>query len=132
MLELNTTDLASRKKVKIDGHIYTVRPSGAGDDMKLNMVLAQLKKLAEKADKNKNETAKDITTIAELQKQAIKVVSDRYDDGGDGSKAFDLITRLSPTDRYALEAQIFDLVPLEEISSLDTLAEIEKAKPEAK
>lgn len=132
MLELQTQSLESRKQVKIDGHVYTVRPAGAGDDMKLNLVLAKIKRLAEKANKTKKESAKDIEEVAQLQKEAIQVVSSRYDDGADGSIALELISKLSPADRYSIEAKIFDLVPLEAIASLDTLAKVEEKVAEKK
>lgn len=128
MLELHTKDLDSRKQAKIDGHVYTIRPAGAGDDMKLNVVLAKIKANAEKVTRKKVETAKDIAEVAELQAEAIRVVSARYDDGGDGSKAFELISTLSPVDRYKIEEQVFDLVPLESIASLKTLEKVEETK----
>ena len=124
-MELNTRDLSARKSVKIDGHDYVVRREGAGDDMRLNTVLAQMRKLVDSVSK-KEESYKDLLSLAELQADGIRVVSRRYDDGGDGTKAFELISNLSGDERVEIERQIFG-EPLGE-----ALAILDKIDDEAK
>lgn len=132
LLEFNTKNLETRKRVKIDGHEYSVRPAGAGDDMKMNIVLAKLKKLDEEIVATKRDTtAKDYEAIALIQKEGIKIVSDRYDDGGNGTKSFKLISSLAGIERIELEKHIFGLVALDSIASLEGLDEVEAKAQEA-
>lgn len=133
MLEFNTKDFSTRKAVKIDGHVYHVRPSGAGDQLKLDRVSQKLMDLAEqiKRRKDKTETAKDLEQIVKIQEEGIRIVSDRYDDGEDGKKAFDLILSMSTEERINLERAIFGQVSPEEIATLEGLGKVEAATGEA-
>lgn len=128
MIELNTNDLGTRPEVTIDGTIYVVRQEGAGDSMKINEILRDTKRVQEEFKKSKSneETSKDYDNLIELQSRAIKIVAARYDDKGDGSKSFDLISRLSHKERALLEEKIFG----NSGDSLVALADVEKTVKE--
>lgn len=125
MLELNTNDLGTRPSVMIDGHPYTVRQEGAGDSLKINELLRDTKKVQEEftKSKSKEETSKDLENLVDLQSRMIKIIAARYDDGGDGSKSYDLISKLSNQERMLLERKIFgqngeSLVALDEVEQV--------------
>lgn len=133
MLEFNTKDLSTRVEAKIDGHVYRVRPSGAGDQLKMDRVAAKLTALSEAIArrKNKAETAKDLEAIVALQEEGIRIVSDRYDDGVGGKKSFNLILNMSAEERIKMERAIFGEVAPEDIATLEDLGKVEATAKKA-
>lgn len=126
MLEFNTKDFSTRKTVKIDGHVYHVRPSGAGDQLKLDRVLSKLTALQESVRKSKrSEGAAELQQIVKLQEEGIRIVSDRYDDGEGGKKSFELILNMSVDERINLERAIFGQVSQEDIATIEGLEKVE-------
>lgn len=105
MIEIATKKLTTRKKVLIDGHEYTVRKLGAGDELAISQILRQLEKLQEKARKGAL-TSKDEDLFTELQEKSLKIYADTFDDGGDGSKSLELISGLS----YDERTEVYDLI----------------------
>lgn len=118
MIEINTNKLATRKFVKIDGHDYTVRKLGAGDELAISQIIRTLNRLQDKA-KDGTFTAKDEAKFTELQERSLKIYAATFDDGGDGSKSLELISRLS----YDERTEVYDL-----IFNADKLKEAEEQK----
>jgi hypothetical protein len=108
MIEISTSKLTSRKHVLIDGHAYTVRKLGAGDELAISQILRQLEKLQEKAKSGKTLTPKDDDLFQELQERSLAIYASTFDDGGDGSKSRKLIESLSYDERAELQDLIFN------------------------
>lgn len=105
MLEISTSALKTRKKVQIDGHGYTVRRLGAGEQLTLNQMLREAKKL-EAGLKDSPDDALE-AKAEELSQKMIDVFAGLFDDGGDGSKSKALIASLNEFEIQELFIQIF-------------------------
>jgi len=116
MLELNTSDFGLQVEVKIDGHPYRVRRLGAGEELKLGSLLRKMRKLLremakpEVSDQRTDQIEKEVD---DLEQESIRVIALTFNDGGDGSKSLDLISRLSHEDRTTMIRKIFAGVPSE-------------------
>ncbi|UNQ40949.1 hypothetical protein MPC38_06775 [Prescottella equi] len=113
MIEIATSKLSSRKKVLIDGHDYTVRKLSAGDELAISQILRKLNRLQEKA-KAGIFSAKEEEEFNALQEQSLKIYADTFDDGGDGTKSLELISRLSYDERTEVYDMIFNADKLKE------------------
>lgn len=109
MLEISTNNLSSRKKIKIDGHVYTVRKLGAGEEMDINSIIRELNKISKRNKGKKDLSPADEAEFNRLQERSLAIYAGTFDDGGDGSKALALIKGLSYEDRGELHKQIFAL-----------------------
>lgn len=106
MLQINTDSLKNRKKVEIDGHPYTVRRYGAGEQLRLNQLVRQANKLKVKEQAGTTTEADEVEAEM-LAKQMIDIFAGLFDDGGDGKKARKLVESLSQSEVQELFAQIF-------------------------
>lgn len=97
-LTISTKDLKSRKNVEIDGHHYIVRRFGAGEQLSLNQLLREANKVQDSGDEDK---------ALSIFGQVIDIFAGVFDDGGDGSKSRELISRLSQEEIEELFKQIF-------------------------
>ena len=118
MIEFSTSSLSSRKRVKIDGHVYTVRRMGAGEELDASTVIRELKKLSSRINKSNNYSEKDMELYDKLQARSLDIFVGLFDDGGDGTKSRELIGKLSFEDRTEMVKQIFS-VDTKEKDSLD-------------
>lgn len=107
MLQINTNNLNTRKKVEIDGHLYTVRRYGAGEQLELNRLLRQAEKLSKKLESGKG-TAEEEVKAETLSSRMIDLFAGLFDDGGDGTKARQLVSSLSQTEIKLMFEQIFE------------------------
>lgn len=107
MLQINTNSLNSRKKVEIDGHPYTVRRYGAGEQLTLNKMQRESNKLAPRLSQA-DVTEAEIEKAEKLSVKLIDIFAGLFDDGGDGSKSRKLVESLSPDEVSELFMQIFD------------------------
>ena len=128
-LLISTNDLGTRKVVNIDGHDYTVRKLGAGEDLDVAQITRESITLLEKATSENwgEEEAKQLET---LKAKALDIYTRTFDDGGDGSKSRELMSRLSDEERNKLYAMIFppayDMDIIKDMS--DAVEEQEKQK----
>ncbi|WP_439946511.1 hypothetical protein [Streptomyces sp. BBFR109] len=124
MIDISTNKLSGRKKVLIDGQEYVVRRLGAGDELAISQILRQLNKLQKKLtapDLKSEQEAKFEEELNVLQERALKIYADTFDDGGDGSKSMELVSRLTYDERTELYDMIFNADKIKE-------AEAEQAK----
>lgn len=80
-VEISTSGLAREVKVKIDGHVFTVRKMGAGDQLDIQRKAAQL--------------ARAMQELSELQEKAKVDSSDSNKLFSELDKILDEVTRLS-------------------------------------
>lgn len=106
MIEISTSSLTTRKKQKIDGHEYTVRKLGAGEELLLSeisrKILAMLTDLS-----NDDWNEKSSKEYNKLKQQTLDIYTATFDDGGDQSKSRALIERLSDDERNEIYGIIF-------------------------
>lgn len=106
MLEISTSQLKARKKVEIDGHPYTVRKIGAGEQLAINQLLRKAKSLEQRLTDGKS-TEQDEAEAESLSEKMITILVGLFDDGGDGSKSKTLVSSLNETEMAELFTQIF-------------------------
>lgn len=103
MLQISTSNLKDRKKVEIDGHPYTVRRLGAGEQLTLNQLLRQSKKLEELSKTSDI----DQTKFDSISSKIMELFTGLFDDGGDQSKSKSLVASLNESEVQELFSQIF-------------------------
>lgn len=106
MLQINTKQLKSRKQVEIDGHPYTVRRIGAGEELTLSQGMRLLEKLAKK-EKDSELSESEYAEIDQMTVDTIELMAGCFDDGGDGSKSRQLVRSLSEAELTLMMQQIF-------------------------
>jgi hypothetical protein len=106
MLEIKTNQLKTRKSVEIDGHPYTVRRFGAGEQLTLNQLMRRGSKL-ETLLKTEEATEALEAEAEELSQRMIDIFVGLFDDGGDGSKSKALVSSLGVDEIQELFRQIF-------------------------
>lgn len=106
MREINTKDLKTRVKIKIDGHDYTVRRLGAGEQLQLNQYRREHASVSKKSKQSK-----DLDKLeAELDRLQVKMLDmfvKIFDDGADGTKSKNLVYSLDVLEITELLAEIF-------------------------
>lgn len=112
MLEINTSELKGRVKVKIDGHEYTVRKLGAGEELALSQLLREADVLAKKEEKSQKDKSLSITEDEqkrgiEMMEQYFDTMVGLFDDGGDQSKSRQLLDGLSTDEQKEVYEMIF-------------------------
>lgn len=108
MQKISTNALTTRKKVEIDGHPYTVRKFGAGEQLRLNQLLREADNFSKKLEKTEAESPELEQQVIELGEQIMNMFVVLFDDGGDGSKSRALIESLSQDEAQELFRQIFN------------------------
>lgn len=106
MLEITTSNLKTRKKVEIDGHPYTVRKLGAGEQLALNQMLRKAKALEQKLNDG-DSSEQDELAAEKLSEKMVTILAGLFDDGGDGGKSRALVSSLGDIEIAELFAQIF-------------------------
>lgn len=101
MIEFNTKDMKTRKKVRIDGVDFTVRQMSNRELLDL----MQLQRLNKDLSKNSDNTEQ----IEEILTNMTKMYINQFDDGGDQSKSADLINRLTAEEITNILTQIFEV-----------------------
>lgn len=106
MLQINTRELKSRKKVLIDGHEYLVRRLGAGEELTLSQMMRKLDKLSKKEDDNTLSDTEQEEAL-KLARDTLDILAGTFDDGGDGKKAKALIEGLNSEELKEIYDTIF-------------------------
>lgn len=106
-LQINTKDLKARKNVEIDGHPYVVRRFGAGEQLTLNQLMRDASKIQDKLKDSESSSQEDEEKALDLFKQVIDIFAGIFDDGGDGNKSRELVSKLSQEELSELFNQIF-------------------------
>lgn len=119
MLQITTNELGDRKKVEIDGHLYTVRNKApAGDQMDISQLMRELTRIGDK-EKSSELTEKDYDRIDEIEQKIISITSRTFDDGGDGSKSIELVKSLNEDQMRQLMDKIFEKEKAEDEPAAD-------------
>lgn len=105
MLEINTGQLRNRKKVLIDGHEYTVRKLGAGEELQIGQMAREMERIQKKKDKI---TEKDTDRGVDIANKIFDIMVSTFDDGVGGEKSKALVSGLSQEELKELYAAIFD------------------------
>lgn len=119
MLEIRTSALKSRKKVPIDGHVYIVRTLGAGEQLEINQLIREAKKLEEQV-KGKEATPAQEKQGEVIAQKLLDSFTALFDDQGDQSKSRALVNSLTEVELIQLLKQIFtpeDLIDESETTS---------------
>lgn len=119
----STSNYIKTKTGEIDGHVYTIRRMGAGDELDIAAVSSRVMKLQEriklmqdelKRAKDDEATIKVMTDNADAMEQMAteqasleKVYASLFDDGGDQSKSRALVHKLGHEGVKALLDDIF-------------------------
>lgn len=106
MLEISTNTLKARKRVEIDGQPYTVRKLGAGEQLAINQLLREAKKL-EATITDDSVTDEQEAEIEQISQKIMSTFAGLFDDGGDGSKSRALISSLNEDEIQEMFVQIF-------------------------
>lgn len=105
MLEINTGQLRNRKKVLIDGHEYTVRKLGAGEELQIGQMAREMEHIQKKGKKI---TEKDTDRGIEVANKIFAIMVSTFDDGIGGEKSTALVSGLSQEELKELYAAIFE------------------------
>lgn len=114
IISISSNDLGTRKRVKIDGHLFTVRKLGAGEELDLSQIARQTVKLLEKLTETEEWSDKDSNEFEDLKRRSLNIYAKTFDDGGDGSKSMALVERLSDEERNEIYRQVFPRAKVEE------------------
>lgn len=106
MLEIQTNQLKSRKKVLIDDHPYTVRRLGNIEQLDISQYMRRLDKLAE-LEKSSPLSETQLEEVEMLTEKVSTIFVNVFDDGGDQSKSRALVASLSGNELSILFSQIF-------------------------
>lgn len=106
MLSINTSNNKSRRQVEIDGVVFTVRKTGAGEELVLMQKMRELQALQKKYE-GKDVPDSEQGTLLNLSQELLNIMGACYDDGGDGSKAQELINKSSWEDLKDYHDYIF-------------------------
>lgn len=129
IIEISTSSLLKTREVCIDGHVYDVRPLGAGDRLDIsrysNLILAKgreltnsksklaaLKELEKQGDEEKITKAlrsveATVSEIVEYQEAISNCYAKLFNDREDGTKAKALIAKIGAEKVPELLEQIF-------------------------
>lgn len=125
MLIINTSDIDDSRKVYIKdkdfGGDYTVRPLGAGEELRLSQIARRIGKLHVKNITGEI-TPDEIEEVNKLAETTLSITYKLYDDGGDGSKSRGLINKLSSNGLLQMHNKIFnpEEIEIDEIESEPT------------
>lgn len=106
MLSINTSENKSRRQVEIDGVVFTVRKTGAGEELVLMQKMRELQAL-EKQYKGKEIPDSVQDKFFLLSQELLRIMGACYDDGEDGSKTQELINKSSWEDLKDYHDYIF-------------------------
>lgn len=106
MIEITTAKLGSRKNIKIDGHVYSVRKPGAGEQLSISQMVREVNKYAE-IEKTRTLTAEEEKFILDKTARMMEIMTACFDDLGDGSKSKALVDSLSMDELQAVIEEIF-------------------------
>lgn len=101
MLQINTSTLKSRKKVEIDGHGYSVRRLGAGEQLTLSQQMRELKSL------RSSESDEDAQKVEQISRDVLNLMANCFDDGVSGKKSKQLVHSLAPEELEEILDTIF-------------------------
>lgn len=90
MLDIQIKSIANTKKVKIDGHVFTVRRAGAREDLELARIRRQMAKMGTK--KKTTDADKDALLLA--MDKILSIYEQFFDDGMGGVKTQELFNVL--------------------------------------
>jgi len=108
--EIRTRDFATRRKVDIDGVIYTVRRLGAGEELRASQMSREADKMADNLRKKGEISKKAMSRLEELTKESLELYIGIFDDGTkDGKHSRKLIEELSVIERVILYNKVFEV-----------------------
>ena len=107
MLEIKTSELHTRKRAKIDGHIYTVRRMGNLEQLNLSQSMRRLTVLSKIEDNGTKLTDKQALEVEEISSKLANTFVNLFDDGGDQSKSKALLMTLSDLEIKEIMEKIF-------------------------
>lgn len=109
MLEISTNNLKTRKKVTIDGHLFTVRKFSNLEQLDISQYKRRSEKIVELAKQTKDiETLEKLDDEAdEMSRKILNIFINLFDDGGDQSKSKALIDSLDYEGITEMLEQIF-------------------------
>jgi transposase-like protein len=107
MLEIKTNQLKTRKQVKIDDVVYTVRRMGNIEQLDVQQLIKRLSQLSE-VEKTKKLTDKQLEEVDGISKKMGDLFTSLFDDGGDQTKSRKLVASLTDTEITVLLTQIFE------------------------
>lgn len=107
MLSFKTSELKTRKKVTIDGHVFTVRRMGNIEQLEMSQYMGRLTRLSEIEGKRKL-TDKENQEVDTISKSIADMFIGLFDDGGDQSKSKALLRSLSEEEITLYLEKIFE------------------------
>lgn len=103
-IKISIKNIIKTKKAEIDGHVYTVRKMGAGEQMDL---LAMGRKLQGLSLSDQTPELEKLEQIETIRQQMLEIYKSLFDDGLGGEKTKELINTLSDEEISELVNTIF-------------------------
>ena len=107
MLEISTAKTRQVKRVNIDGHVYSVRKLGAGEQLTMSQYMRKITKVDARIKAGEMLTDAEEEQAEKYSTDLLDILASCFDDGGDGSKAKGLVNSLAPDELQEVIAEIF-------------------------
>lgn len=124
MLTISTANLVKSREANIDGHVYAVRKLGAGEQLDISQISAELGKIRQdalnlqaKIQKSESDAQREKyeTKLYEISASAVKlsqkiesIYTKAFDDHGDQSKSKELVHKIGIENAIAIINQVFE------------------------
>ena len=107
MLEISTAKSRQIKRVNIDGHVYSVRKLGAGEQLTMSQYMRKITKFDSRIKAGEILTDAEEEQAEKYSSDLLNILASCFDDGGDGSKAKELVNSLTADELASIVEEIF-------------------------